>query len=265
MNNTEITSVNNELVKQIVKLQQKKYRDEEKKFLLEGFKAIEEAILAGLDIDKIFVLKEKAEKYNFLQKKILAENFILTTEPVLKKISTTDSAPDVVAVAKQKIFTLGDIKTAEKVVLLENIKDLGNLGTILRTAKAFSQDAVILFGDTVDLYNPKCVRSAVGNLWKIPVVQIKDLSILKTQFKDFEIVATLPKANDTTNLKTFNAQPPYLIMFGSEAHGLSQELIDFSTQKVTIEMNKDVESLNLGVSVGVTLYKLFLQTYNPTI
>lgn len=250
MENTEITSVNNELVKDTVKLQQKKYRDEEKKFLLEGLKPIEEAFNSGLEIEQVFVLKEKAEKYKFLNIAL-----ILTTEPVLKKISTTDSAPEAVAVAKQKTFTLDDIKSAKKVVLLENIKDSGNLGTILRTAKAFSQDAVILFGDTVDLYNPKCVRSAVGNLWKIPVVQIKEFSLLESTFETFERIATLPKSEGTIDLKDFDIKAPYLVMFGSEADGLSQDLIDFSTKKVTIEMNSEVESLNLSISVGVVLYK----------
>lgn len=247
----EITSVNNELVKQVVKLQQRKYRDEEKKFLIEGFKAIEEAFRAKLDIEKVFVLKDKAEKYNFLNDKL-----ILTTEPVLKKISTTDSAPEAVAVAKQKIFTLDDIKSAKKVVLLENIKDFGNLGTILRTASAFNQDAIILFGDTVDLYNPKCVRSAVGNLWKIPVVQVKDFEVLKSAFANFEKVATLPKSEGTIELKDFKVKSPYLMMFGSESEGLSQGLIDFATQKVTIEMNSEVESLNLSISVGVILHSV---------
>lgn len=263
----EITSLNNELVKQMVKLQLKKYRDEEKKFLLEGFKPIEEALKSGIEIETIWLNKTNTVMLNLFQHLISEQlcgtetsserrkeiRLILTTEPVLKKISTTDSAPDAVAVATQKIFTLDDIKNAKKVVLLEDIKDLGNLGTILRTAKAFSQDAIILFGETVDLYNPKCVRSAVGNLWKIPVVQIKDLSVLKSQFKDFNRVATLPKGEC---LKDFQIQKPYLIMFGSEAKGLSQELIDFSTQKLTIEMNSEVESLNLSVSVGIILHKL---------
>lgn len=245
----EITSVNNELIKEAAKLQQKKYRDEEKKFLLEGFKAIDEAFKFGIEIGQVFVLKEKASKYDFAKDKL-----IYTTEAVLKKISTTDSAPEAVAVAKQKLFNLDDIKLAKKIVLLENIKDLGNLGTILRTAKAFSQDAVILFGETVDLYNPKCVRSAVGNLWKIPVVQVKDFELIKKTFSEYERVATLPQGQNILSVKDFKAKPPYLIMFGSEAKGLSQELIDFSTRKITIEMNSDVESLNLSVSVGVILY-----------
>lgn len=248
----EITSVNNDTVKEVVKLQQKKYRDEQKKFLLEGFKSISEAYYCEIKIEKVFVLKDKASKYEFIKDKC-----ILTNEAVLKKISTTDSAPEAVAVAKQKIFTLEDIKSAQKVVLLENIKDLGNLGTILRTAKAFSQDAVILYGDTVDLYNPKCVRSAVGNLWKLPVVQIKDFKILQEKFSAYERVATLPISKNTTELKDFKAKPPYLIMFGSEAQGLNQELVDFSTRKVSIEMNSDVESLNLSIAVGIILYYFF--------
>jgi len=268
MEQFEITSVNNELVKQVVKLQQKKYRDEEKKFLLEGFKSIEEALKSGLEIENVFINKSNHVMLNLFQHLIserlcdpesssgrreAEDKLILTTEAVLKKISTTDSAPESVAVAKQKIFTIDDIKSAKKVVLLENIKDSGNLGTILRTAKAFSQDAVVLFGDTVDLYNPKCVRSAVGNLWKIPVVQIKDFKILSDMFASFERVATLPKSEGTIGLRNFKPKQQCLVMFGSEAEGLSQELIDFSTQKVTIEMNSDVESLNLSVSVGVIL------------
>lgn len=255
MENTEITSVNNELVKATAKLLQKKFRDEEKKFILEGFKVIEEAYSAKLELERVFVLKESLSKYDFLPK----EKIILTNEPVLKKISSTDSAPEAVAVGKQKIFTTADLRGANKVVLLENIKDSGNLGTILRTAVAFGQDAVILYGDTVDLYNPKCVRSAVGNLWKKPVVQIKDFAHLQEIFTKFERVATLPSAKDTILLKEFvqgrtNSQT--LVMFGSEADGLSQDLIDFSTKKVTIEMDSSVESLNLSVSVGVVLYEL---------
>lgn len=244
----EITSVNNELVKEIVKLQQKKYRDSEKKFILEGFKAIEEAYRLGLEICHVFVLNEKAEKYSF------AKNKIITTSAVLKKISTTDTAPDAVAVACQKEFNKNILKSAKKVLLLEEIKDVGNLGTILRSATAFNVDAVILYGNCTDIYNPKCVRASVGNLCKIPVFNMTTIEELKKHFSNFERIATLPR---TTNLlKTFKPNPPSLIMFGSEANGLSQDLIDFSTTSVKIEMNQDVESLNLSISCGIILYNI---------
>lgn len=248
----EITSINNDLVKETVKLQQKKYRDKEDKFLLEGFKSVEEAIEAGIEIEYVFVLKEKFDKYKNILKNI---DYILTTEPVLKKISTTESAPELVGIAKRKKYTLNDLKNAKKVVLLENIKDLGNLGTILRTSVAFGADGVILYGkECADLYNPKCVRSSVGNLWKIPVVYVEDFEQLKL-FKDYERVATLPRA--TEYLKDFQATTPILVMFGSEADGLSEELINFATKSVKIEMKSIVESLNLSISCAVVLYELF--------
>ena len=221
----EITSINNDLVKQTVKLQQKKFRDRENKFLLEGFKCIEEAFNAGIEIEYAFVSDDK--KYAFL------------------------------AVAVKKNYTLSDLKDAKKVVLLENIKDLGNLGTILRTSTAFCADAVVLYGkECADIYNPKCVRASVGNLWKIPVVYIDKFEELKKIFDKFERVATLPRAKDY--LKTFSVKAPVLVMFGSEADGLSNELINFSTKEVKIEMASSVESLNLSVSCAVVLYKLFL-------
>lgn len=247
----EITSVNNDLVKETVKLQQKKYRDKENKFLLEGYKSIEEAFNAGINFEYAFVLKEKSEQYKFLGEKI-----ILTTEPVLKKISTTDTAPDAVGVAFQKKYDKKDLKNAKKVVMLENIKDLGNLGTILRTSTAFGAEAVVLYGESADVYNPKCVRSSVGNLWKIPVVYIKNINELKELFDDYERIATLPRAKNY--LKDFEAVKPFVVMFGSEADGLSDELIDFATKEVKIEMASAVESLNLSVSCAVVLYKLLI-------
>lgn len=250
----EITSVNNDLIKDVVRLQQKKYRDESGQFLIEGLKAIEEAFDSNIEITHLFVTKEKSHHYSFLDDKV-----IYTTPIVLNKLSTTDSVPDAVAVGYQKKFSEELLKDARRVALFENIKDLGNLGTILRTATAFSLDAIILYGNTVDLYNPKCVRASVGNLWKTPVFQTKDRNFLEKYFINFERIATLPKADDSTYLRNFQAQGRTLVMFGAESDGLSDDLIKFSTNKITIEMDSSkVESLNLSMSAGIIFYKLFL-------
>lgn len=246
----KITSVTNDLVKETVKLQQRKYRDESGLFLLEGEKCIEEAIEYGIEIKHLFV----SEGFN----KFRDQEVIETTEAVLSKISTTTSAPKCVGVGKQiqRIWG-GDFK---RVVLLEDIKDAGNLGTILRTSCAFGVDAIILYGNTVDLYNPKCVRASVGNLWKIPVFNIKSFDGLKKLTKDFIPIATLPKNNNTIWLQNLKTEDKALIMFGTESSGLSNELTDFAKKEgkaVTIEMTDRVESLNLSISVGVILYKLF--------
>lgn len=238
----KITSVNNELVRETAKLLQKKYRKD--LFLLEGGKCIEEAVNSGLEIVHLFV-EEREDLFKDF------ENKIETTEAVLSKISSTETPPKAVAVAKKIKREWSHLY--KKVILLEGIKDAGNLGTILRSACAFNIDAVVLYGDTVDLYNPKCVRSTVGNLWKIPVFEMNDLSV----FENYERIATLPKSNNTIWLKDYIPQDKVLIMFGSEASGLSEELKNFATQNVTIEMSDKVESLNLSVSAGVIMYKLF--------
>ena len=247
----EITSINNEYVKDCVKLQQKKYRTQSCKFLLEGYKAIKEAYDYGIKIEKIFVDKNKTNEYSFAQDLI-----IKTNEAVLKKLGTTDSAPEAVAIGYQKDFDKNILKNSKKIILLEDIKDLGNLGTIIRSAVAFGADAIVLYGESVDIYNPKCVRASVGNLWKLPILEIKNFKELKELFNGFERIATLPRSNNM--LKTFEAKLPTVVMFGSEANGLSDELIEFATTSVKIEMAQTVESLNLATSVSVILYKLFV-------
>lgn len=244
----KITSVNNELIKETAKLLKNKYREETSLFLIEGEKGVREALEAGIKIQNIFVL----ENYD----KFKDENVIEVTEAVMAKISDAKSAPKVVAVANMIKHDKEDFKKFKKVVLLEDIKDAGNLGTILRTACAFNIDGIVLYGDTVDLYNPKTVRSAVGNLWKIPVISLKEFNELEKIFGKFERVATLPKSEKTINLENYTPAEKVLIMFGSEANGLSEKLKNFATENLTIEMSSDVESLNLSVSAVIIMYKL---------
>lgn len=244
----EITSVNNDLVKEYAKLLQKKYRKD--KFILEGYKAIKEANDSKIEIEALFVEKSHLEDFKFFNKEI-----IKTNSAVLKKLSDTETPPVAVAIGIQKKYSPEIIKNLKKIILLEGIKDAGNLGTIIRSAVAFRADAIILYGDCVDIYNPKCVRSTVGNLWKIPVINIKMIEQLQKYTNNFTRIATLPRTNNL--LKSFELKTPALIMFGSEADGLSEELIKYSTESIKIEMSKEVESLNLATSVSVIMYELF--------
>lgn len=249
----EITSLTNETVKETVKLQQKKYREETGLFLLEGFKPVEEAIENGIDIVRIFL-----NDIDGLKNIPSSVEIVKTNDAVLKKISTTDSAPSVVAVAKQKNVSDIWIKTAKKIVLFEGVKDAGNLGTILRTASAFGMDGVILFGETVDLYNPKCVRASVGNLWKNNVLKITSFEELKDCLAEFTKIGTLPKSDNSIYLNDFQFPEKSCVFFGSEADGLSEDLKTLADMNVTIEMKNSVESLNLGVSASIIMYKMRL-------
>ncbi len=247
----KITSVNNELIKETSKLLQKKYRDETGLFIIEGEKGVSEAIEAGLDIKNVFVLTGLESFKNL--------NPIEVTEAVMAKITGAKTAPKVAAVVRQPKYNITDLKNIKKAALFEGIKDPGNLGTILRTAAAFNIEGIILYGDTVDLYNPKCVRSSVGNLWKTKVFEIKDFSLLKEYFADFQRLATLPASNKTIPLNNYNPKDKVLVMFGSEADGLSKELQEFATDNLTIESSPNVESLNLSISAGIILYTIFVK------
>lgn len=241
-----ITSVNNDLVKETAKLLKNKYREESGLFLIEGNKGIEEALAFGLEIIHIF----STTGFEDLPQRIEV------TEAVMSKISDAKTAPKAVAVVKQLTNNINLLKNMNKVLLLEGIKDAGNLGTILRTAAAFKIDGVVLYGNTVDLYNPKCVRSAVGNLWKVPIFSIRDLNELTDIFSHFERVATLPAGENVIKLADYKPSAQTLMMFGSEADGLSDELKNFATKKLTIEMADNVESLNLSVSAAIIMYKI---------
>lgn len=248
----EITSLTNETVKETVKLQQKKYREQTGLFLIEGFKPVEEAVLCGVKIQKVFCLNPEELDLKFNSN----VEMIKTNQAVLKKIATTDTPPSIAAVGVQKQISNSWLKCAKKIILLENIKDAGNLGTILRSASAFGIDGVILFGDTVDLYNPKCVRASVGNLWKNNFLLVKKTDELKELLKGFIKIGTLPKSDNSVYLGSFEFPEKSCVFFGSEADGLSDYLKSITDTNVTIKMKNSVESLNLGISAGIIMYEM---------
>lgn len=247
-NMKEILSVNNEQVKEVVKLHQKKYRNSTGLFLMEGYKPVFEAFSFGVEIEKAFVTPKYFEKYSFLKEKLF-----VTTDAVMEKISTTETSPEIVAVGKQRKNTIDEIKSFSRIALIEDIKDAGNLGTIIRSAVAFGIECLVLCGDVIDLYNPKVVRSAVGALYKIPIV-CSDLQATRKAFPSHNFIATVVNHDDIVKPETINYTKPFVLMMGSEANGLSAEAISFSDVKTTIPMSKDTESLNLGVASSILFY-----------
>jgi len=244
----EITSVSNEKIKDVVKLQQKKYRNEKGLFLIEGFKPISEAHAENVEIQYVYTTRKHIERFDFIKEKI-----VLVSDPVMEKISTTESVCEAVAVAKQQIQTFEEIKNAKKIALVENIKDAGNLGTLIRSASAFSYDAIVLCGETIDIYNPKVIRSTVGCMFKIPIVKANLLEV-KKYFSQHNFIATIVNHSDIVNPETINYTQPFVIMLGSEADGLTSEAIELANIKTTIPMAKNTESLNLSVAGSIIFY-----------
>lgn len=244
----EITSVSNNKIKETAKLHQKKYRNEKGLFLLEGFKPIKEAFDAGVDIECVFTTSKHICKFDFMNEKI-----IQVSESVLEKISTTESIPEAAAVAKQKKYSLSDVKDKKRILLIENIKDAGNLGTLVRSASAFSIDSVILCGDTVDIYNPKVVRSTVGAMFKLPIVKAALQDVKKT-FDNAKFIASVVNHKDVVNPESINYNDPFVLMLGSEADGLTDVALNIADIKTTIPISCYTESLNLSTAGSILLY-----------
>ncbi len=242
METKEITSLSNPLIKEVVKLHQKKYRTE--LILTEGEKSVDEAIKAGLKPKYVFFQK-KVKEYN-------CENYHVN-EAVMKKISTTESPSNIVAVFEKPCYSINIFKKFKKIVLLDNIKDQGNLGTIIRCCSAFGVDGILLYGDTTDEYSPKTIRSSTGNIFKIPVLKV-GLEEIKQFKKEFKIIGTIVNSNNYFD--DYEVKSKIIVMFGSEAKGLSKELINLSDENFTIKMTNDVESLNLALCAGIVLYEL---------
>lgn len=248
----EITSLTNPAVKETVKLHQKKYRD--KFIIVEGKKALSGAKEARLQIKTVF-----SSDKNLLEEYKGAETYFVN-EKIMEKISTTESAPNITAIVERPHYTVKDFQAFKRIVLLDGIKDAGNLGTIIRTCAAFDVDGILLFGDCTDEYSPKTIRSAAGNIFKIPLAHCTagELQSLK---KTRKIVSTV--VNSKNDIRNFDLAEPYIIMFGSEAQGLCEELLSLSDMSFTVTMKKGVESLNLAVSAGIILYETYKVCKTP--
>ena len=245
-----INTISNNKIKEITKLHLKKYRDETGLFIAEGLKAVEELINEKIEIINIYALKDT---------NVLKINYPVTIidEDIIKKISTTNSPCEILAVAKQKKYSAEILKTKNKLILLDSISDPGNLGTIIRSSAAFGVEGILLFGNSTELYSPKVIRSSAGNFFKVPVAEIKDLNIIKQSFKDYTMIGTsLSKKNDIT-FDECRELKKYILMFGSEAKGLSRELSNFADKNIKLNMKNNVESLNLAICASIVIYEIF--------
>lgn len=238
-----ITSTNNEHIKELNKLKEKKHRDLTNTFLIEGDHLIKEALKK--DIIKELIVLETSD-YNL-------ENIKTTyvSKEVMKKLSSMDSYPNVIGVCEK----IENNEIGNKVLILEDIQDPGNLGTIIRSAVAFDVDTIILSPKTVDLYNSKVIRSTQGMLFHINII-IKNLEevILKLKDQKYKIYGT--KVDNGKNIKNISKEEKYALIIGNEGNGISNKISDLCDEFIYIEMNKEVESLNAGVAASILLYEL---------
>lgn len=239
-----ITSVSNDRIKELSKLYQKKYRDLTGKFLVEGDHLVEEAYKAGV-LEELFVLENHSYNYDVPVTEVSYE--------VLCKISSVETPSDVVGLCRKRESSI----IGNKLLLLDCIQDPGNLGTIIRSSVAFGIDTIVLSLDTVDLYNPKVIRSTQGMFFhtNVVVADLRDV-ISDCKSKNIKVYGTnVNNGVDVRSLKDTDLSSFALIM-GNEGNGVRNEISELVDTNLYIPMNSVVESLNVGVATSILLYEM---------
>ncbi len=235
-----IESKENKKIKYINKLRNNKFMNEERKFIVEGFHLIEEAYNAGILLETISV---DELDYNVPN--------VLVTQNIMNYISILPSSSNAIGICK---FT-EEKKIGNKVIVLDNLQDPGNIGTIIRSANAFNFDTIVLSDTSVNKYNDKLIRASQGMLFKTNVITrnlVKFLSEIKKE--NYKICIT-----DVTNGKKINTiknEDKVIIVMGNEGQGVSDYVRNYADTNIYIPMNSTCESLNVAVATSIIMYEL---------
>ena len=256
----KITSKENEFIKHIKKLKDKKYRDQSNEYIIEGIKLIQEAIQEKAQIHQI-VICEDCEKSGILSDdlkyEIAKQECIYVPQNIFKTISEVSTPQGILAIVEKNNIKNKDSEidyNQDIIVALDDIQDPGNLGTILRTVDSVGLSQIILSEKTADPYNPKVVRSTMGAIYRVNIVRSNNIiETLKNMKKHkYEITATSLNTNKSIYDIDYSKK---VIVIGNEANGVSNEVMNLADIKVKIPMLGKTESLNAAVATGVILYE----------
>ncbi|WEV70405.1 RNA methyltransferase [Lactobacillus sp. ESL0785] len=249
----QISSVNNKLIKDLAKLKQKKHREETGMYLIEGFHLVEEAIKAKRKFVYLLGTQQALAKLEAEGIIDLTTKVILINTAIVRHLSSTKNSQDIfmvlkIAQPKAYPFNYG------KWVLLDQLADPGNVGTIIRTADAAGFDGVILSPSSVDLYNPKTQRAMQGSQFHINLI-IADLveTINTLRNNGIPIYASMLDQS-AQKLPDFKQEPQLGLVIGNEAHGVSTEVANSCDEKLYIPIKGQAESLNAAVAAGIMIY-----------
>lgn len=256
-----ITSKDNEVIKDIRKLKDKKYRNLAGKYIVEGIKIIEEAIEEKANIDMIVVC-EDCVKNGEIEAKLLYEiakyHCIYVSEKIYNLITDTQTPQGILAVIKKEEQDRNIKFDEDLIVVLDGIQDPGNLGTILRTVDSVGLTQVIVSKNTTDAYSPKVVRSTMGAIFRVNVIEAEDLlqTIKEIKKRKYKVLATSLETDNNFYDVKLNKNA---IVIGNEANGVSKEILELADNKVKIPMLGKTESLNASVATGIILYEYVRQ------
>jgi len=237
-----ITSVNNNHIKELCKLKEKKYRDSSNTYLIEGEHLIYEAYKEGILLEVLPLIGEDFS---------MDTRITFISKEVMKKLSSTDSIPNVIGVCRKK----EEEEIGSKILILEDIQDPGNLGTIIRSSLAFGIDTIVLSTKTVDLYNPKVVRSTQGMMFHVNIV-VRELIPFIKDLKKNNYVIYGTKVDNGINVKNVEKKDKYALIIGNEGNGMSSDIESLCDKNLFIDMDNGVESLNAAVAASILLYEM---------
>jgi len=261
-----ITSLQNKWVKKIKALQQRKERTKEKTFLLEGIRLVEEAIAVSWPLQlaaytpKFLDNSRGKEIFQTLQKNRIP--LICITEEIMEKIGETENSQGILAVAREKEMgwqTWWPEGKKMLLVIVDGVQDPGNLGTIIRTADATGVQGVLLTKGTVDLYNPKTIRSTMGSIFHLPILKIENLTQFLQQLKEKKVKLVVGDVQASQYCFRQDYRGSLAIGLGNEGCGPSQELKAAADQLTKIPLPGQAESFNVAVAAGILLYEVTRQ------
>lgn len=258
-----IATTKNKLVKEIQQLQKKsKYRNEKKQFVIEGRKLYQET---PQDRIERMVVSRTFSKQPENQGLLINREYYVAEDFVFEALSDTKTPQGILCVVRQPQYSFDElIKTPKPMfLLLEDLQDPGNLGTIMRTGEGAGITAVLLGKGCVDMFHPKTVRSTMGSIYRVPFLYTDDLkeTILKLRKHEVVVCAAHLKGKkyyDKLNYKDNGVA----FLVGNESRGISEELAEKADYLIKIPMKGKVESLNASVSAGIMMYEAYRQRRN---
>lgn len=256
-----ITSKENDFIKHIKKLKDKKYRDMSNEYMIEGIKLVAEAIQEKAPIKQI-VLCDDCEDNEIIPKDLRYEiakyECVYVTQKIFKYLSEVQTPQGILAIIEKNNSDVDIDYTQEMIVALDDIQDPGNLGTILRTVDSIGLSQILVSKETADAYNPKVVRSTMGAIFRVKIIQCEDLKKTLKEVKKhkFKIVVSALQTDNTIYDIEYHKK---VIIIGNEANGVEKEIQDLADEKVKIPMPGKTESLNASVATGIILYEYVRQ------
>lgn len=256
-----ITSRDNDLIKHVRKLKEKKYREECKEFIIEGAKMIEEAIKEKANINTIIICDDCKTGEDCISNELMYEiakfDCVYTDEKVFTSITDVVNPQGVMAIVEKPECEETNIDYKQDMFLiLDNIQDPGNMGTILRTVDSLNIKQIIISKDTTDIYSPKVVRATMGAIFRVNVIEVDSIVKLIKDMKKHKINVYATDLRTDQNMYDIDYKKSAIII-GNEANGINEEILKAVDKKIRIPMVGKTESLNAAVATGIILYEAF--------